>query len=87
MVSEVLSEPWVMASYQIPAIETFDFITPSEWPNWIRRFERFRHASGVSGKSEESQVNTLIYSMGDKAKQKFDSHFVKWRIVWTCEIQ
>ena len=56
-----------MASYQIPTIETFDFTIPSEWPNWIRRFERFRHASGLAGKSEESQVNTLIYSMGDKA--------------------
>ena len=48
-------------------IETFDFSKQSEWPSWIRRFERFREASGLSAKSEESQVNTLIYSMGDKA--------------------
>ena len=66
MVYGVRSES-VMASYQIPAIETFDFNTPSEWPSWIRRFKRFRQASGLSAKSEESQVNTLIYSMGDKA--------------------
>ena len=56
-----------MASYQIPAIEAFDFSTSTEWPNWIRRFERFRKASGIAEKSEESQIDTLIYSMGDKA--------------------
>ena len=56
-----------MASYQIPAIEAFDFSTPTEWPNWIRRFERFRNASGIADKSQESQIDTLIYSMGDKA--------------------
>ena len=56
-----------MASYQIPAIEAFDFSTPTEWPNWIRCFERFRNASGIAEKSEESQIDTLIYSMGDKA--------------------
>ena len=56
-----------MASYQIPAIEAFDFSTPTEWPNWIRRFERFRNASGIADKSQQSQIDTLIYSMGDKA--------------------
>ena len=56
-----------MASYQIPAIEAFDFSTPTEWPNWIRRFERFRNASGIVDKSQQSQIDTLIYSMGDKA--------------------
>ena len=56
-----------MASYQIPAIEAFDFSTPTEWPNWIRHFERFRNASGIADKSQQSQIDTLIYSMGDKA--------------------
>ena len=44
-------------------MEKFNF----NWPKWIRRFERFRQASGIASKSEESQVNTLVYSMGDKA--------------------
>ena len=35
--------------------------------NWSRQFERFRIASGLSKESEESQVNALIYSMGDTA--------------------
>ena len=43
----------VMVSYQIPAIDTFNFNKPSEWPSWIRRFEHFRQASGLSAKSEE----------------------------------
>ena len=33
----------------------------------MRRFERFRQASGFTEKAEESQVNTLIYAMGDAA--------------------
>ena len=37
-----------------------------DWPRWIRRFERFRQGSGLQSKSEESQVNALIYIMKDK---------------------
>lgn len=62
-----------MASYQIPAIEQFNFSQPEEWPRWIRRFERFRQASGIHTKSEENQVNTLVYSMGEKADDIFRS--------------
>ena len=32
-----------------------------------RRFERFRQASGLADKSEEHQVNTPVYTMGDEA--------------------
>ena len=56
-----------MASYQIPSMEKFNFSQPQDWPKWIRRFECFRKASGIASKSEEIQVNTLVYSMGDKA--------------------
>ena len=56
-----------MASYQIPTMEQFNFTQPDEWPQWIRRFERFRQASGISSKAEDKQVNTLIYTMGAKA--------------------
>ena len=54
-------------SYQIAAPESFDCSNSDEWPRWVRRFERFRTASGLISKSEESQVNTLLYSMGDAA--------------------
>ena len=56
-----------MASYHVAAPEPFNFRRPSEWEKWIRRFERFRLASGIHRKAEHSQVNTLIYSMGDRA--------------------
>lgn len=53
-----------MALYQIPTVEQFNFSQPE---SWIRRFERFCCASGIANESEKSQVNSLIYSMGDKA--------------------
>ena len=55
-----------MASYQVPPPEKFNF-KPEEWSRWIRRFERFRKATGLDQKDGESQVNTLIYSMGEEA--------------------
>ena len=55
-----------MATYQLQPPEYFNFSQPDEWPRWIRRFERFRQASGLVGK-EEKQVNALIYAMGDEA--------------------
>ena len=54
-------------SYQIAPPSEMDFSKPEEWAKWIRRFERFRQASGLSTKAETDQVNTLVYSMGDEA--------------------
>ena len=42
------------------------FSQPEEWPKWIRRFERFRCATDLMAKSEESQTQTLIYVIGDE---------------------
>ena len=56
-----------MASYQVVPPSAFNFSNPEEWPKWIRRFQRFCQASGLSEKSPENQVNTLIYTMGDAA--------------------
>ena len=56
-----------MATYQITAPENFNFNRPEDWPRWVRKFERFRQASGLSEKEEASQVNALIYTMGDAA--------------------
>ncbi|XP_011859611.1 PREDICTED: uncharacterized protein LOC105557076 [Vollenhovia emeryi] len=57
------------SSYNIAAPETFDFNSPSDWPRWRRRFERFRLASKLNTLTEEEQVNTLIYLMGEKADE------------------
>ena len=60
-------------AYQVVPPEPFDFSHPTEWTRWIRRFERFRAASGLEEKGEETQVNTLIYTMGKKADDVFHS--------------
>ena len=45
-----------MATFQVTAPESFDIRYPENWPKWIRRFERFRQASGLAIKSKENQV-------------------------------
>lgn len=64
-VSRMANTP--VATFSIQPPEPFDFSKPHEWTKWIRRFERFRQASNLTASSEENQVNTLIYCMGDKA--------------------
>ena len=61
------------ASYHVSPPELFDFAKPEEWRKWLRRFERFRQASGLAEKSDEVQVNTLLYRMGDQADDIFRS--------------
>jgi hypothetical protein len=45
----------------------FTFSCPREWVKWIRRFKRFRVASGLAQREGDVQVNTLIYAMGNQA--------------------
>ena len=52
---------------QITPSDQFDFTKPNEWSQWIREFERFRSAEGLKERDEESQVNALLYTMGDKS--------------------
>ncbi|XP_048583332.1 uncharacterized protein LOC5501785 isoform X2 [Nematostella vectensis] len=37
------------------------------WTKWIKRFERYRTASGLKDKTDTEQVSTLLYAMGDCA--------------------
>ena len=55
------------ATFQVAIPEAFTFSRPEEWSKWIRRFERFRIASGLASREDDVQVNTLIYAMGDQA--------------------
>ena len=61
------------ATYQVAPPESFNFSRPTEWTKWIRRFERFRMSAGLQEKSEEAQVNMLIYTMGAEADDIFQS--------------
>ena len=62
-----------MATFQIAPPENFDFSKPDDWPKWRQRFERFHMASGLSQKDEPNQINTLIYSMGNRADDIFQT--------------
>jgi len=53
--------------FSIQAPEQFNFNNPDQWPNWSRRFERYRLASKLTNEEEKNQVNTLMYLLGDKA--------------------
>ena len=56
-----------MTSFRVQLPEKFDFSCQEEWLKWSRRFERFGQASGLAKEEEESQINMLIYAMGDQA--------------------
>ena len=56
-----------MATFQVSIPTPLNFSKPEEWPKWLKRFKRFRQASELCKKSGESQVNTLLYTMGEMA--------------------
>ena len=62
-----------MASLRLDPPSTFNFKYPDEWPRWKRRFEQFRLASGLASESEERQVSTLLYCMGEAAEDTLSS--------------
>ena len=62
-----------MTEVRVRPPESFTFAKPETWPKWIKRFERFRHASGLTKEDEVSQIHTLIYTMGDEAEDILSS--------------
>ena len=61
----------VLTRRQVPLPEQFEGPNgPKQtdlWPKWLRRFERYRTASGRIDDSEAKQVNMLLYSIVDSA--------------------
>ena len=55
-------------TFQIAPHENFNFSSPEEWLRWIKRFERYKQASGLCDKAETSQVNALVCAMGYQAE-------------------
>ena len=53
--------------------EAFNFRKPHECSKWIKRFEQFRLASGLSGESDTRQVSTLLYCMGEEVEDVLSS--------------
>ena len=62
-----------MSSIQLQPPEKFDFSKPDGWQRWIRRFEQFRHASGLSKEEDQRQVSTLLYCLGQDADDVLSS--------------
>ena len=53
---------------QVPLPDRFDFTSPDTWPAWVRRFDRFRVASGLCNRPANDQISTMVYAMGDQAE-------------------
>ena len=55
----------------LPIPESFEKIAglnqAEQWPKWLRRFSRYRTASGLAKQADSEQVSTLLYAMGDCA--------------------
>ena len=56
-----------MAQVMLKPPDSFNFQMPDDWPRWIARFDKFRAAAGLAEDSDEKQVNTLLYCMGEGA--------------------
>ena len=67
----VLGEMAAQVSLMPP--EGFDSTHQDSWTKWKRRFERYRSAPGLLEKDEAVQVSALIYAMGERAEEIFDS--------------
>ena len=66
-----------MATFHIAPPKQFEFSQPNSWHVWIKRFERFRLASGLSEQDESTQIAALVYSMGSKAETVLASFTLK----------
>ena len=62
-----------MASLRLEPPASFPFSRPDEWPQWKRRFEQFRLASGLSAEEDVRQISALLYCMGDEAEDTLTS--------------
>ena len=62
-----------MATLTLQPPASFDFAKPDEWPKWIKRFEQYRVASGLSKDSDARQVRTLLYCLGEEAEDILSS--------------
>ena len=57
-----------MAGIQLTPPSPFNFKSPDDWPRWRKRYEQFRVASGLSTDSDDKQVSTLLYCLGEEAE-------------------
>ena len=66
-----------MDGIQLKPPEQFDFRRPDGWNRWKRHFEQYRVASGLAESSEERQVCTLLYCLGEDTENVLSSTNIK----------
>ena len=58
-----------MATNGVRAPGELDFANARErWPEWKKKFLRYRAVVGLCDKDESQQIDTLVYIMGDEAE-------------------
>ena len=62
-----------MATIPLKPPNPFDFKHPDDWQKWKRRFDQYRHASGLASGNEQQQVSTLLYCLGEQADDVLSS--------------
>ena len=51
--------------------DSFDFTSPTTWPQWKERYQRYSILTKLDKEDQEIQISTLIYCMGPEAEQLF----------------
>eukprot|EP00117_Sycon_ciliatum_P048077 scpid59649/ scgid0554/ Retrovirus-related Pol polyprotein from transposon 17.6; Protease; Reverse transcriptase; Endonuclease len=68
-----VSLPGMVHLSQVSPPSSFNFQAADQWDRWLRRFNRYRQASGLHTQPESVQVNSLLYTMGEQADDLLDS--------------
>jgi hypothetical protein len=52
---------------QLP--DPFNFPAPEPWIVWKKRFQHYLSVTGLTGKSQQEQIDILMYLMGEKSEE------------------
>ena len=63
-----------MASVPLQPPAKFNFSNPDRWLKWRKCFEQFHIVSGMAGESEERQISTVLYCLGEEAEDVLTSN-------------
>jgi predicted aspartyl protease len=61
------------AQVSLPSPKPFDVSNPRSWQSWIKTFERYRSASGLTSRSEQAQIDSLLYCMGQESEEQYNA--------------
>ena len=64
----VRSGAMACSSVRLQTPELFNFKSLDEWPRWRRHFLQFGDDSSLGEESDQKQISTLLYCMGESAE-------------------